>query len=63
MTDSNGPLRRAWTGAWLVLGACFALWLAVQLISAVWLWLVVGGAVVAATYLLVSWLRWRQRRW
>ena len=50
-------------GAWLVLAACFALWLAVQLIAAVWLWLVAGGAVVAGIYLFVSWLRWRQRRW
>lgn len=63
MTDSTGPVRGLWHAALLILGACLSLWLAVQLIQSVWLWLLVGALLVGAIAVLVALWRRRRSRW
>jgi hypothetical protein len=51
----------SFTGA--IFAGCFLLWLAVQLLQAIWVWLLVGAAV-AAIVTVLTWLRRRDRsRW
>lgn len=46
-----------------VLGAAIALSLAVELIKAIWVWLLVGAVVVVAGWVVAAWWRRRQDRW
>jgi membrane protein DedA with SNARE-associated domain len=63
VSDPVGPSRRLWNASWLILGTCLLLWLAVQVILQIWLWLVVGVAVTALLWGLSVWWRRRRDRW
>ena len=63
MSDSPGPVRAFWNAALLVLAACVLLWLAVQVIESIWIWLLVGAIIAVLGWALVVWWRWRRSRW
>jgi uncharacterized protein (DUF983 family) len=63
VSEQRGPVGAfmSFTGA--IFAGCFLLWLAVQLLQAIWVWLLVGAAV-AAIVTVLTWLRRRDRsRW
>jgi hypothetical protein len=65
---SNGlipknPLKRLFELCVLFLCCALALWVAVLVIEHIWLWLVVGAVVAAASLGAVWWLRGRTGRW
>lgn len=57
------PLTRLWHACLLLLGCSVALWLAVQLIAQIWIWLIAAAVLAAAGTWLVLWLRRRGDRW
>lgn len=62
MSKKSGPLESIWNAALLLLGVSLALWCAVQLISSIWIWLLVGGGLAGAVYVYLQWRR-RRNRW
>jgi hypothetical protein len=65
--DSRRPeppwLTRIWRGALLILGAALAVWVAVQLIVQIWLWLLLIATVIAAGVVGFRWWQSRRDRW
>lgn len=63
VAESPGPVRSAWNAVLLVFATCLLLWLCVQVLQSIWIWLVGGvviGLVISVTTLL---LRRRRGRW
>ena len=61
----NSLLARAWRGALVLFGTVVLLWVSVQIIARIWVWLVVIALTAAAAVILGTVLtRWRDRsRW
>lgn len=62
-SDRKNPLDWLVEAAWTVFGACVLLWLAVCLLSQIWVWLLVIGGVIVVGGGAVWFLRWRRDRW
>jgi hypothetical protein len=52
-----------WSAVWLVLLGTVVLWLASEVLSRIWGWLLLAGIIVVGIALLVTWLKWRRSRW
>jgi hypothetical protein len=61
----NSLLTRAWRGALVLFGTVVLLWVSVQIVARIWVWLVVIAVMVAAVVMLgTAVMRWRDRnRW
>lgn len=57
------PLSRLWHISLLLLGIVLTLWLALQVLAAIWGWLLLIGAAVGAGATLVVWIRHRRNGW
>ena len=60
MSKHIDPVARLWNASLLILGSVLALSLAVQVLAAIWGWLVLIGVIVAAVFA-ASW-EFRRRR-
>ena len=56
-------MRGFWHAALLLFGGCLLLWLAVQLIASIWVWLVVALAIAIIGWGTWQWWRSRRSRW
>jgi predicted PurR-regulated permease PerM len=63
MSDEPTTVQRFWRLSLLILASIFALWLAVQLISQVWGWLLVAVVIAGLVTIMVLWLRRRRDKW
>ena len=61
----NSLLARAWRGALVLFGTVVLLWVSVQIVARIWVWLVVVALTAAAVFILsIVLMRWRHRgRW
>lgn len=55
--------RRFFNFCLLILGGTLLLWIALELLSQFWGWLLLGAVAAAASWLLVRVLRARRDRW
>lgn len=63
MSESPGPVRAFWSASLTICAACVLLWLAVQLIESIWVWLLAAAAIVIVVAALLAWRRRRSDRW
>lgn len=56
-------MRGFWNAALLLFGGCLLLWLAVQLIASIWIWLLVAVAIGIVGWGALLWWRSRRSRW
>lgn len=65
MTDEpkRGPVERFFHACLLVAGGALALHLAIQLLAAVWVWIVVVGLIALTAFIGVDIWRQRRNRW
>ena len=63
MPESPGPVRSVWNAVLLLITACLVLWLCVQLLQSIWIWLVVGLAVGLIIFAISIMVRRRRGRW
>ncbi len=63
MQEPRSLMTILWSAVWLVLLGTVVLWIASQVLSQIWGWLLLGGVLVATIALLLAWLRWRRGRW
>ncbi len=61
--DDFNPLRKLGRVVFTVLVIAFCLWLAVQLLSQIWIALVIFAAAAVLVSIGVLWLRRRRDRW
>ena len=61
----NSLLARVWRGALVLFGTVVLLWVSVQIVARIWVWLIVIALTVAAVAVLgTMFMRWRDRnRW
>jgi len=61
----NSLLARAWRGALVLFGTVVLLWVSVQIVARIWVWLVVIALTAVAVVIFGTVLmRWRDRnRW
>jgi hypothetical protein len=52
-----------WSVVWLVLLGTLVLWLAAEVLSQIWGWLLLGAMIVGIIGSVMIWLRWRRDRW
>lgn len=64
MSDPTKPprMQTLWSVFWIVIGATVALTLFFNLLSRVWIWLLVIGLVAVGLVVLIRWLR-RGHHW
>lgn len=64
MSDDRPPLiARLWRASLLILGSVICIWLAIQLLSQIWIIVLVILVLAALVAGLVWWLRIRNSRW
>jgi LPXTG-motif cell wall-anchored protein len=65
MSEDNLPnlLQRAWRFCLLAFGCVLLLWLAVQLLSQMWGWLLLIALIIGLVAGAVLWFRRRRDRW
>ncbi len=63
MQEPRSFMTILWSAVWLVLLGTVVLWLASEVLSRIWGWLLLAGIIVAGIGLLLAWLRWRRNRW
>ena len=63
MQEPKSLLAIMWSAFWLVVLGSIALWLAGEIMSRVWGWLVLGAVLAAGIALLAVWLKRRSNRW
>ena len=63
MSKNRSPLDRLWHGALLIFGIVVMLWLALQILSEIYGWLLLIGMLVAVGGVLLHWRRYRRDRW
>jgi hypothetical protein len=63
MGGPDGLLERLWRTSLLLLGTAIALYVAVQLIQAVWHILLAIAAALGAAWLILALLRYRRSGW
>jgi hypothetical protein len=63
VSEERGPVRGFWHAALLLFGSCLLLWLAVQLIASIWIWLLVAVSIGIVGWGVWLWWRSRRSRW
>ena len=63
MNDERGPVHGFWHATLLLFGGCILLWLAVQLIASIWIWLLAAVAIGIVSWAVWLWWRSRRSRW
>lgn len=63
MQEPRSFMTILWNVVWLVLLGTLVLWLAAEVLSQIWGWLLLGAVVVGIIGSVVIWLRWRRDRW
>jgi hypothetical protein len=64
MSDERPGLpTRLWRACLLILGSAFCLWLAVRIVSEIWIVLLVGLLAIGLVAGLILWLRVGHDRW
>lgn len=63
MQEPRSLMTILWSVVWLVLLGTIALWLAAEVLSQIWGWLLLGGLITGGIGLMLLWLKWRQDRW
>lgn len=62
-SSDRSPLQVALAAAWTVLFIAVLLWVAVWLISQIWVWLLVAAVLAGLVTVLMWWWRLRRDRW
>lgn len=63
MQEPRSLMTILWSVVWLVLLGTVALWLAAEVLSQIWGWLLLGGLIIGGIGLMLLWLKWRRDRW
>jgi len=63
MQEPKSPTSIVWSIIWLVVLGSIALWLAAEVLSQIWGWLLLAGLFAVGIWVLVLWLRRSRDRW
>lgn len=63
MQEPRSFMTILWNVVWLVLLGTLVLWLAAEVLSQIWGWILLAVVIVGIIGSVVLWLRWWRDRW